>query len=285
MRILVVAHAFPPRTQGGAEIYADQHAQTLVRLFGDEVHVLAREQRPDRDEYAVTTEQRPVATGGLTITWVNNTFRDVRTYEDSYRSPAIARIAAGLIDEFRPFLTTEPRARRARFWWDVLAEALASNRPAHDEWYARFKASPPAVRDEMLLQLAQKSSVPLTSDDAGPMLEDEVRRLREFPLIEIGAHTVHHPSLPALSPEDCHREVSESRSALERLTGQRVTSFAYPFGAMSSEAVDAVAAAGFEIAVTLGNRALRAREHHLRIPRLAIREESGADFAARLEGR
>ena len=102
MRILVVAHAFPPRTQGGAEIYADQHAQTLVRLFGDEVHVLAREQRPDRDEYAVTTERRPVATGGLTITWVNNTFRDVRTYEDSYRSPAIARIAAGLIDEFRP---------------------------------------------------------------------------------------------------------------------------------------------------------------------------------------
>ena len=98
MRILVVAHAFPPRTQGGAEIYADQHAQTLVRLFGDEVHVLAREQRPDREEYAVTTERRD----GLTITWVNNTFREVRTYEDSYRSPAIARIAADLIDEFRP---------------------------------------------------------------------------------------------------------------------------------------------------------------------------------------
>ena len=78
MRILVVAHAFPPQTQGGAEIYAEQHARTLVRLFGDEVHVLAREQRPDRDEYAVRTEQRD----GLTITWVNNTFRDVRTYED-----------------------------------------------------------------------------------------------------------------------------------------------------------------------------------------------------------
>ena len=208
------------------------------------------------------------------------------TFDDGYLDNL--EIAAPILAELNLpatfFLTTEPRARRTRFWWDVLAEALGSDPAAHGEWYARFKASPRALRDEMLLQLAQKSSVPLASDDAGPMLEDEVRRLRDFPLIEIGAHTVHHPSLPALSPEDCHREVSESRSALERLTGQRVTSFAYPFGAMSPEAVATVTAAGFEVAVTLGNRTLRVREHHLRIPRLATREESGADLLARLVG-
>ena len=98
MRILLVVHAFPPQTQGGAEIYAEQHARTLVSLFHDKVHVLAREQRPDRPEYAVTTEQRD----GFTVTWINNSFRDVRAYEESYRCPAIARIAADVIDRFRP---------------------------------------------------------------------------------------------------------------------------------------------------------------------------------------
>jgi GT2 family glycosyltransferase/glycosyltransferase involved in cell wall biosynthesis len=98
MRVLVVVHGFPPHAQGGAEIYAEDHARALVRLFGDHVHVLTREQNPEGAEYAVRTEERD----GLTVTWINNTFRDIRTYEDSYRNLPIARIAAGVIDEFQP---------------------------------------------------------------------------------------------------------------------------------------------------------------------------------------
>lgn len=45
-----------------------------------------------------------------------------------------------------------------------------------------------------------------------------------FPLIEVGAHGVHHLSLAQLPPEECHREVFESRSSLERLTGRPVAS-------------------------------------------------------------
>ena len=71
MRVLVVAHGFPPSAQGGAEIYADEHARMLVHLHADDVHVLTRESRADRPEYGVRTEQRD----GLSITWVNNTFR------------------------------------------------------------------------------------------------------------------------------------------------------------------------------------------------------------------
>jgi glycosyltransferase involved in cell wall biosynthesis len=126
------------------------------------------------------------------------------------------------------------------------------------------------------------TSASLISECDRPMVEKEVRRLRDFPLIEIGAHSVHHLSLPEVTAEECHREVFESGSALERLTGQPVTSFAYPFGAVSPDAVTAVTAAGFEAAVSCEGRGLRAREHRLRIPRLAPREESGADLGARL---
>ena len=209
------------------------------------------------------------------------------TFDDGYLDnlEAAAPILRGLGLPATFFLTTEPRACRTRFWWDVLADALGQDRAAHAEWYARFKTSPPAVRDDLLLRLARETSVPLISDTVGPMLEHELGRLREFPLIEIGAHTVHHPSLLNLPAEDCHREVSESRSALERLTGRPVTSFAYPFGTMSPDAVDAVMAAGFEIAVTLQNRVLRPREHRLRIPRVLTRDETGTALAGRLTGR
>ena len=209
------------------------------------------------------------------------------TFDDGYldnletAAPILAEL--GLPATF--FLTTETRSGCRRFWWDVLEDALASDRAAHDEWYVRFQRSAPVVRDDMLAQLARQTGVPLVSKAGRPMTFEEMARLRAFPLIDIGAHSVHHLSLAQLSADECHREVFESRSALERLTGRPVTSFAYPFGATAPDALAAVTAAGFDDAVTCEIRGLRPREHRLRIPRLATREESGAELIARLEGR
>jgi peptidoglycan/xylan/chitin deacetylase (PgdA/CDA1 family) len=94
---------------------------------------------------------------------------------------------------------------------------------------------------------------------------------------------MHHLSLPQLSAEDLHRDVFESRSALERVVGRPVTSFAYPFGDVSPDAVGAVMAAGFHDAVSCEARGLRAHEPRLRIPRLPTREESGAELVARIQ--
>ena len=98
MRILVVVHGFPPAARGGAEIYAHAHARVLKEIFGDEIFVLTREQDPGRAEYTIRTE----AHDGLQIAWVNNTFRNTRSFEDSYRNEAIGAIATRLIDDFRP---------------------------------------------------------------------------------------------------------------------------------------------------------------------------------------
>src|SRR5262245_17382514 len=98
MRVVIVVHGFPPRAQGGSEIYAQAHARELVRQFGDEVLVLTREQDVHRPEYAVRTEQRD----GFRVVWINNTFRQTRSFEESYRNEAIGSIAEHVIDEFRP---------------------------------------------------------------------------------------------------------------------------------------------------------------------------------------
>lgn len=59
---------------------------------------------------------------------------------------------------------------------------------------------------------------------------DEVKQLSQEPLVTIGAHTMNHLSLSALTDEELRAEVLESKAELERHTGQEVRHFAYPFG-------------------------------------------------------
>jgi hypothetical protein len=81
------------------------------------------------------------------------------------------------------------------------------------------------------------------------MNEDELRAVAAAG-IEIGAHTVNHPDLAEMSRADCLREMTESRDVLEHVTGEPVTSFAYPFCSYGPNALAAAAEAGFTAAVT-----------------------------------
>jgi GT2 family glycosyltransferase/glycosyltransferase involved in cell wall biosynthesis len=101
MRILVVVHGFPPDAQGGSEIYAHAHARALRQRFGDDVVVLTADQdagRPEYDVHDVRIEQPD----GLRVVRINNTFRNTRTFEETYRNDAIGAIAARVIDDVRP---------------------------------------------------------------------------------------------------------------------------------------------------------------------------------------
>jgi peptidoglycan/xylan/chitin deacetylase (PgdA/CDA1 family) len=74
--------------------------------------------------------------------------------------------------------------------------------------------------------------------------------------MEIGAHTVTHPILSTLSPEQAWSEISQSKVALERLLGRRIETFAYPNGRPNKDFtgsdVEHVKKAGFRGAVTTG---------------------------------
>jgi len=97
MRILVVVHAFPPTSMGGAETYADAHARALARR-GHQVTVLTREADASQPEYASRVERRD----GLEVAWINNTFRQIASFAESYANPAIDAVSASVIDAFRP---------------------------------------------------------------------------------------------------------------------------------------------------------------------------------------
>jgi len=97
MRILLVAHGFPPAAMGGTEIYTHDLAHAL-RAAGDEVFVFTREANPALPEYAI----RNVDDHGIPVTLVNNTFTACRTFEDTYRNAAIRRVGARVLDDVQP---------------------------------------------------------------------------------------------------------------------------------------------------------------------------------------
>lgn len=78
----------------------------------------------------------------------------------------------------------------------------------------------------------------------------EVQELVASGLIEIGSHTLTHANLPKLSNVDRQQEMELSRTQLQQLTGQPITSFAYPFGIYGPADVEAARKAGYTNAVT-----------------------------------
>ena len=107
---------------------------------------------------------------------------------------------------------------------------------------------------------------------------DEARRLSSPGFIDIGAHTVSHPSLPMLSEDDKRREIVESRRACENLIGAPVTGFAYPFGDVDEASVRAVRDAGLSFACTTLPGTAIAGGDPLRLPRVPTANWGSADF-------
>jgi peptidoglycan/xylan/chitin deacetylase (PgdA/CDA1 family) len=104
-------------------------------------------------------------------------------------------------------------------------------------------------------------------------------------LIEIGGHTVSHPSLAGLPPSEQSEEVRDDRMALIRMTGQPIDSFAYPFGKTTdytdiTKAV--VSEAGYTIACSNIRGAVHPGSSHLELPRLFVADCSADELIAQV---
>ncbi|MCB1768448.1 MAG: polysaccharide deacetylase family protein, partial [Candidatus Competibacteraceae bacterium] len=91
----------------------------------------------------------------------------------------------------------------------------------------QIKYQPFAQRLETVGALADIAGVRLPDDLM--MTRQQVQALHKAGM-GIGAHTVHHPILARLKPEEAEREITDSRDELQALLGEPVTLFAYPNG-------------------------------------------------------
>jgi peptidoglycan/xylan/chitin deacetylase (PgdA/CDA1 family) len=107
----------------------------------------------------------------------------------------------------------------------------------------------------------------------------EIAALAAGGLVEIGAHTVSHPLLPAHSREVQEREILDSRSRLGEIIASPIQHFAYPFGKYDETTVDILRNAGFASACNTVPTALTPRHGIYELPRLAVKNWSSDQFA------
>lgn len=114
----------------------------------------------------------------------------------------------------------------------------------------------------------------------------ELRKLASNSLVEIGAHTVTHPSLARLPLLQQQAEIAGSRAWLEGLLGQSVASFSYPFGKgndYTPETIGLVRDAGFACGCSNISGSARSGSDPFQLPRLPVSNMTADAFARQLQ--
>jgi len=107
---------------------------------------------------------------------------------------------------------------------------------------------------------------------------DELLQLADGGLIELGAHTRHHPMLPRLAWERQREEIIWSKQDLESLLGRRVDGFAYPNGSATDDAKRITREAGFKFACTSLHDVIRRGTDLYELTRFWQRDVDGDRF-------
>jgi len=105
--------------------------------------------------------------------------------------------------------------------------------------------------------------------------------------MQIGAHTVSHPILATLSPQQAADEMARSRDVLQALLGERIGLFAYPNGRPGTDYLPdvhpgLVRELGFDAAVSTRWAAARHGEDVFQIPRFTPWDKRRSKFLLRL---
>jgi peptidoglycan/xylan/chitin deacetylase (PgdA/CDA1 family) len=210
------------------------------------------------------------------------------TFDDGYADNAIeARrllAAAGLPATF--FITVGRVGERAEAWWDRLEQIVlgleTAARAIEVALFWRLRPLRLAAIDSVLADLqAQLGVRSVDRETQRWMTAEELNALSRDDGIDIGAHTVTHPFLPALEAEEQWREIDGSRRLLEQMLHSAPAFFSYPYG--GHDAVDAVStrlvgSAGYAMAFTASGGIARSDGDPLRIPRNVVGDWDAGRF-------
>ena len=217
---------------------------------------------------------------------------------EKYELPATVFVASGSLDS------------PSEFWWDDLERILLQPRKLPKrlqlhiqgrsyEWtiinsdereiaymkiHQILQPLRASERDPVINHLIDWAEVdPKGRPKYRPLTTDELIELAQSEFIDIGAHTVTHPLLSTLSPEDQFAEIVNSRKQLENILGRRVNAFSYPYGDFSAETAGIIAAADFVAALTIDNHAVGMGANTYQLGRFGVGDWDGVSFKHHLD--
>jgi peptidoglycan/xylan/chitin deacetylase (PgdA/CDA1 family) len=183
-------------------------------------------------------------------------------------------------------------------------EAEAGGPDPHSKWRAWEKAPGPrqkaylaiygmlvklsdGEREKALEQLRRGATPYADRRQHRCLTEDELSALAEGEWVEIGAHTLTHPVLADLTPDQQQHEIGGSKRRLEALTGKNISSFAYPYGKKNHytrHTVSTVKANGFTYACSNFGGLVTRSSNRFTLPRFQPMDWDGDQFADAVEG-
>lgn len=183
------------------------------------------------------------------------------TFDDGYADNVLE--ALPILEELRVpatfFVATGTIGTRTEFWWNELERLIlaAPELPArfslddgpsakswalaelsrlqfYQEMVQALVACAPARRDELLARLRKWAGCTMGSSDLHrAMTIGELKQLAASDVATIGAHTVSHAQLSALTAAAQREEIERSKEQLGTWTGKDISVFSYPFGKRS----------------------------------------------------
>jgi peptidoglycan/xylan/chitin deacetylase (PgdA/CDA1 family) len=167
--------------------------------------------------------------------------------------------------------------RTAELWWEALERIIAGadslslagegpaellptrgpreKRRAFRLWTEWLTAEADEARQRRAIRkLAEKYGCDLAALARDLVMDwAEIRMIAAEPLCSIGAHTMTHPALARLAPQEAMREMRGSAERIEREIGRRPSTLAFPYGyraAAGAREAELAAEAGFAASFT-----------------------------------
>jgi peptidoglycan/xylan/chitin deacetylase (PgdA/CDA1 family) len=175
---------------------------------------------------------------------------------------------------------SEEGYRRDRHWHVECSSDPGPRQRIFRALFGLVHSLPSAERRSVLDQVIAWAGTPAAARATHQILtSEEAVRLAQGHLVDIGAHTMTHPLLASLPPEQQRLEIHHSKTHLETMLGREVLTFAYPHGSSTPEATANVGKAGFIGACSSHPDAVFRGADRFLLPRLGVRDWDGERFA------
>jgi peptidoglycan/xylan/chitin deacetylase (PgdA/CDA1 family)/glycosyltransferase involved in cell wall biosynthesis len=102
------------------------------------------------------------------------------------------------------------------------------------------------------------------------LTDDEIVQLDRSGHVDIGGHTLTHPRLDRLTPDEQKYEIEANKAHLEKILQKPLLSFAYPYGDFDASAKENAIQAGYQFAVATDSGPLAMHEDPFQIRRIAV---------------
>jgi len=169
-----------------------------------------------------------------------------------------------------------------RFVWNPAKGSLASapnvRRMFHRALYRFLLPLNAEEQTQAMKAIRSWSRVSAIETTDRAMTHEELIRIVNHGLIEIGAHTRSHSMLPQLSLEQQRHEIVSSKRDLEKLLNKPVAGFAYPNGGVTPDTKRIVREAGFTFACTSFQDVIRPAHELHALTRFWQRDVDGEKF-------